>query len=276
MKLDRQLSLLKHKLGKGTKTRYISISSGKGGVGKTLIAINLGEILSENGKKVLIFDGDLGLSNIHLMYGISPTKDLVDLIKGFATIEELPVKVNKNLYFISGGSGFQQLADIPRTQLSSIIMKLHEFAEENFNYVIVDTPPGLNRITIMLASSVDIPLIITTPEPTAIMDAYALIKVINKEEGIDDFYVIVNKADNSAEAKAVVESLELLAMKYTTARINYIGYLHYRKNLIRRIIDQNPIDEAFKEELRESISNLDFEIQEKEGFWSKILKKLGI
>jgi len=276
MKLDQQLSLLKHKVGKETKTKYISISSGKGGVGKTLIAINLGEILSENGKKVLIFDGDLGLSNIHLMYGISPTKDLVDLVKGYATIEELPVKVNKNLYFISGGSGFQQLADIPKTQLSSIIMKLHEFAEENFNYVIIDTPPGIHKTTIMLASSVDIPLIITTPEPTAIMDAYALIKVINKEEGIDDFYVIVNKADNSAEAKAVVESLELLAMKYTTARINYIGYLHYRKNLIRRIIDQNPIDKAFKEELRESISNLDFEVQEREGFWSKILKKLGI
>ena len=276
MKLDQQLSLLKHKVGKGAKTKYISISSGKGGVGKTLIAINLGEILSENGKKVLIFDGDLGLSNIHLMYGISPTKDLVDLIKGYATIEELPVKVNKNLYFISGGSGFQQLADIPKTQLSSIIMKLHEFAEENFNYVIIDTPPGIHKTTIMLASSVDIPLIITTPEPTAIMDAYALIKVINKEEGIDDFYVIVNKVDNSAEAKAVVESLELLAMKYTTARINYIGYLHYRKNLIRRIIDQNPIDKAFKDELRESVSNLDFEVQEREGFWSKILKKLGI
>lgn len=276
MKLDHQLNLLKHKVGKGAKTKYISISSGKGGVGKTLIAINLGEILSENGKRVLIFDGDLGLSNIHLMYGISPTKDLVDLIKGYATIEELPVKVNKNLYFISGGSGFQQLADIPKTQLSSIIMKLHEFAEENFNYVIIDTPPGIHKTTIMLASSVDIPLIITTPEPTAIMDAYALIKVINKEEGIEDFYVIVNKADNSAEAKAVVESLELLAIKYTTARINYIGYIHYRKNLIRKIIDQNPVDKAFKEELRESILNLDFEVQEREGFWSKILKKLGI
>lgn len=276
MKLDHQLNLLKHKVGKGAKTKYISISGGKGGVGKTLIAINLGEILSENGKRVLIFDGDLGLSNIHLMYGISPTKDLVDLIKGYATIEELPVKVNKNLYFISGGSGFQQLADIPKTQLSSIIMKLHEFAEENFNYVIIDTPPGIHKTTIMLASSVDIPLIITTPEPTAIMDAYALIKVINKEEGIEDFYVIVNKADNSAEAKAVVESLELLAIKYTTARINYIGYIHYRKNLIRKIIDQNPVDKAFKEELRESILNLDFEVQERKGFWSKILKKLGI
>ncbi|HID65493.1 MAG TPA: MinD/ParA family protein, partial [Aquificaceae bacterium] len=149
-------------------------------------------------------------------------------------------------------------------------------AEENFNYVIIDTPPGIHKTTIMLASSVDIPLIITTPEPTAIMDAYALIKVINKEEGIEDFYVIVNKADNSAEAKAVVESLELLAIKYTTARINYIGYIHYRKNLIRKIIDQNPVDKAFKEELRESVSNLDFEVQERKGFWSKILKKLGI
>ncbi|GAB6065196.1 MinD/ParA family protein [Aquifex pyrophilus] len=276
MKLNQQLNLLKVKEGKDKKTRYISVSSGKGGVGKTLVVINLGEILSEEGKRVLIFDGDLGLSNIHLMYGITPSKDLSDMLKGFASIEELPVKVNENLYFISGGSGFQSLADMPKTQLSTIINKLHSFAEENFHYVILDTPPGIHRTTLMLASCADIPIILTTPEPTAIMDAYALIKVLNKEEGVEDFYLIVNKADNEAEARNVTESIEILTSKYTTAKVHYIGFLHYRKNLIRRVIDQNPVDKGFKEELREVVSNIDLATKPRESFWGKILKKLGV
>jgi len=276
MKLDQQLNLLKHMLGKSKGTRYISVSSGKGGVGKTLVSINIGEILSERGKKVLIFDGDLGLSNVHLMYGIAPTKDLSDLVKGFATIEELPVKVNEHLYFISGGSGFQELADLPKERLSTIVQKLYEYAEDNFDYVIIDTPPGIHRTTILLTSCADIPIILTTPEPTALMDAYALIKVINREEGLQNFYVIINKADSYAEAKAVAESLSLMVMKYTDARINFIGFIHYRKNLIRRVVDQKPVDKTFKEELREALINLDLEVNGKEGFWSKILKKLGV
>ncbi|NPA32032.1 MAG: MinD/ParA family protein [Aquificae bacterium] len=276
MKTDQQLSLLSLREGRDLKTTYISISSGKGGVGKTLVAINLGEILSESGKRVLIFDGDLGLSNVHLMYGISPSKDLSDFIRGFATIDELPVEVSKNLFFISGGSGFQSLADLPKTQLTNLLLKLHEFAEENFHYVIIDTPPGIHKTTVLLASSANIPIVITTPEPTAIMDAYALIKVINKQEGVRDFYVIVNKADNSAEARTVAESLELLAVRYTSARLNYIGYVRYRKNLIRRVIDQSPVDRGFKEELREAVSNLNLDVRAREGFWSKILKKLGV
>ncbi len=276
MKLNQQLNLLKVREGKDKKTKYISVSSGKGGVGKTLLVINLGEILSEEGKKVLIFDGDLGLSNIHLMYGITPSKDLSDMLKGFAGIEELPVKVNENLYFISGGSGFQQLADMPKSQLSTVINKLHSFAEENFHYVILDTPPGIHRTTLMLASCADIPIILTTPEPTAIMDAYALIKVLNREEGVEDFYLIVNKADNEAEAKSVMESIEILASRYTSARVHYIGFLHYRKNLIRKVIDQNPVDRGFKEELREALSNIDLVSRGREGFWGKILKKLGV
>ncbi len=276
MKLNQQLSLLKHRLGKDTVTRYISVASGKGGVGKTLISINLGEILSETGKRVLIFDGDLGLSNVHLMYGISPTKDLSDLLGGFATIEELPVKVKENLYFISGGSGFQQLADLPKPQLVTIIRKLQEYAEENYDYVIIDTPPGIHRTTVTFVSSSDIPLVVSTPEPTSLADAYALIKVVNRESGMREFYLLVNKVDNEQEARIVFESIQLLTVKYTTAVVRYIGSIKYRKNLIRRVIDQNPVDRGFKQELRKAVANIEVDLEATESFWSKILKKFGI
>lgn len=275
MRSDIQLNLMEHKL-KGSSSRYIGIGSGKGGVGKTLISINVGEILAEQGYRVLIFDGDLGLSNIHLMYGIAPLNDLSDLIKGLATIKELPVKVSENLHFISGGSGFHELADIPKQKLIYIIHTLHEFAEENYDYVVIDTPPGIHKTTLTLLSATDVPIVITTPEPTAIADAYALIKTLNKEEYIKDFYLLVNKADNEGEALAVYESIEILTTKYTTARLSYLGFLKFRKNLIRNVINQNPVDRAFKKELKKALQKIEPSKKEKESFWSKILKKIGV
>ncbi len=275
MRSDTQLDLLEHKL-KGGSVRYIGIGSGKGGVGKTIISINAGEILSEKGYRVLIFDGDLGLSNIHLMYGIAPLKDLSDLIRGLTTIRELPVKVSERLHFISGGSGFQELADLPRHRLLNLIHALHEFAEENYDYVIVDTPPGIHRTTITLLSAVDIPIVVTTPEPTAIADAYALVKVLNREEGVKDFHLLVNKADNEGEALAVYESVQVLAARYTNANVSYLGFLRYRKNLIRNVINQNPVDRGFKKEVGRAIERIEPGKKEKESFWSKILRKIGI
>ena len=275
MRSDTQIDLMEHKL-KGSSVRYIGIGSGKGGVGKTIISINAGEIPAEQGYRVLIFDGDLGLSNIHLMYGIAPLKDLSDLIRGLTTIKELPVKVKERLFFISGGSGFHELADLPKQRLVSIIHALHEFAEENYDYVIVDTPPGLHRTTITLLSAVDVPIIVTTPEPTAIADAYALIKVLNKEEGVNSFHLLINKADNEGEALAVYESVKLLAAKYTEASVNYLGFLKFRKNLIRNVINQNPVDRGFKNELKKAIQKIEPSKRETESFWSKILKKIGI
>ena len=266
---------MEHKL-RGSSVRYIGIGSGKGGVGKTIISINTGEILSEQGYRVLIFDGDLGLSNIHLMYGIAPLKDLSDLIKGLTTIEDLPVKIKEGLYFISGGSGFHELADLPKQKLISIMHTLHEYAEENYDYVIVDTPPGIHNTTTTLLSAVDIPIIVTTPEPTAIADAYALIKVLNKEEEVNNFYLLINKADNEGEALAVYESVNLLTAKYTKASLNYLGSLKFRKNLIRNVINQNPVDKAFKGELKRVIENIEPLKRETESFCSKILKKIGI
>lgn len=266
---------MKHKL-KGSSVRYIGIGSGKGGVGKTIISINAGEILSEQGYRVLIFDGDLGLSNVHLMYGIAPIKDLSDLIRGEATIRELPVKVKDGLYFISGGSGLYELAELPRQRLISIIHALYEFAEENYDYVIVDTPPGIHRTTTTLLSAVDVPIIVTTPEPTAIADAYALIKVLSKEGGVENFHLLVNKADNEGEAIAVYESINLLVRRYTDASVNYLGYLRFRKNLIKNVINQKPVDRAFKSELKRALEQIEPSKRSKESFWSKILRKIGI
>lgn len=117
------LHLLKAE-GKEERTGYMAVASGKGGVGKTLITINIGRILSKKGKKVLIVDGDLGLSNVHIMLGITPAKNLYHFFMGEAPIEEVVVPIEENLAFISSGSGVRELVNLPPAQLKSLIYSL--------------------------------------------------------------------------------------------------------------------------------------------------------
>ncbi len=275
MSLDQQAVALKHKEGQDSKTRYLAVASGKGGVGKTLLSINMGKCLSDGGSKVLIIDADFGLSNIHLMLGLNPEKTLSDFFYGRAEFKDILVKVNDNLYFISSGSGIYELARLPGDQILNLVRRLQELSEDNYDWVIFDTPPGIHEDTLMVTSAVDIPVILTTPEPTAVADAYALIKILNRESGVESFYLLVNKAENYREAEKVYESIQLLAEKFTTAKINFAGSIKYRKNIIRRIINQNPFDSSLMEEVYGVLKNMPLNLKlREESFWQRILTKI--
>ncbi len=275
MSLDQQAVLLKHKEGEGVKTRYMAIASGKGGVGKTLLSINIGKCLSDSGRKVLIIDADFGLSNIHLMLGINPEKNLSDFFYGRAEFKDILVKINDNLCFISSGNGIYELARLPGHQILNLVRRLQELSEDNYDWVIFDTPPGIHEDTLMVTSSVDIPVILTTPEPTAVADAYALIKILNKESDVKSFYLLVNKVEGYREAEKVYESIQLLAEKFTSAKVNFAGSIKYRKNIIRRIINQDPFDRALMDDVYNILKNMPLNVKLKEeSFWQRILSKI--
>ncbi len=275
MSLNQQVIHLKHREGAPIGTKYIAIASGKGGVGKTILSLSVGKCLSETGKKVLIIDGDLGLSNIHLMLGLTPKKNLAHFFFGKASFDEIIVNINENFSFISSGNGIYELAKLPKEQVINLIKRLRELAEDNYSYVIFDTPPGIHDDTIAVVSSADFPLIITTPEPTAVADAYALIKIINKENEIEDFYLVVNKVESDREGNKVYESIKLLTEKYTTAKLNFVGNIKYRKNLIRKIIEQDPFEKGFVDDVYNILSNMDMEvIPRKRSFWESIMSRL--
>ncbi|WP_448588074.1 MinD/ParA family protein [Thermocrinis sp.] len=261
--------------GKDSATGYISVASGKGGVGKTLITINMGRILHSHGKKVLLIDGDLGLSNIHLMLGITPAKNLYHFFSGGASIEELVVPIEDGFDFISSGSGIRELVNMPFGKLKTLIMRLQEFAEGKYDWVIFDTPPGIHSDTIAIVSSSQMPIIITTPEPTAIADAYGLVKVMNSSEGLKEFFLIVNKVSSEYEGKKVYESIRVVCEKYTTAEAKYAGSLRYNPKLIKNIIEQNPFSNDLIKELNQILSRLSLvQKTSKESFWEKLLAKL--
>jgi len=261
--------------GKERATGYISVASGKGGVGKTLITINIGKILHSHRKKVLLIDGDLGLSNIHLMLGITPQKNLYHFFSGSATIEEIVVPINEGFDFISSGSGIKELVNMPFGKLKALILRLQEFAEGRYDWVIFDTPPGIHSDTIAIVSSSQIPIIVTTPEPTSIADTYGLAKVLNASEGLKEFFLLVNKVSDEYEGRKVYESLKVVCEKYTTIKPKYVGSLKYYPNMIRNIIGQNPFNNNLTKELTKILNRLSLlPAVSKENFWERLLAKL--
>ncbi len=275
MNLNQQAIHLKHREGASESTRYIAIASGKGGVGKTVLSLSVGKCLADSGKKTLIIDADFGLSNVHLMLGITPSKNLVHFFLGEATFEDIVVRVNENLSFVSSGNGIYELVKLPKDQILSLVKRLQELAEDNYSYVIFDTPPGIHDDTLTVVSSVDFPLVVTTPEPTAVADAYALIKIINKENQLEKFYLVVNKVENNHEAIKVYESIKLLTEKYTTATLTFVGSIRYRKNLIRKIIEQDPFEKGFIEDVYNILASMDTEVKPRKlSFWDSLLSRL--
>jgi len=273
--LNQQIAHLMRKEGAPGGTRYLAIGSGKGGVGKTILSLSFGKCLSDMGKRVLVVDGDLGLSNVHLMLGITPQKNLAQFLSGEASFEELIVRVREGFAFISSGNGIYELARLPKEQVVNLVRRLQELAEENYDFVIFDTPPGIHEDTVAIISSVDLPVIVTTPEPTAVADAYALIKIVNREAEVKDFFLVVNKVESDKEGRKVYESVKLLTERYTGAQLNHVGNIRYRKDLIRRIIDQDPFERGFLEDVRSILSNMNLEVAlRRRSFWESIMLRL--
>ncbi len=275
MSLNQQAVHLKHREGAASGTKYIAIASGKGGVGKTILSISIGKCLSDSGKRVLIIDADFGLSNVHLMLGITPKKNLSHFFYGEASFEDTVVQVSDRFSFISSGSGIYELAKLSKDQVLNLVRRLQELAEDNYDYVIFDTPPGIHDDTIAVVSSADFPLIITTPEPTAVADAYALIKIVNKEGQVDTFFLVVNKVESDKEGQKVYESIRLLSERYVSAQIKHVGNIRYRKMLIRKIIEQEPFERGFIGDVYNILSNMELEVKPvKRGFWESIVSRL--
>ena len=159
----------------------IAIASGKGGVGKTTIAVNLALTLTKMGSKVALFDTDFGLANSHIMLGINPKKTIRDLIKNNASINEVIENGPAGLRFISGGSGLIDILNIEKNSIFQVIRALDPL-EKLVNTMIVDTPAGASDNSILFSAAVDRLLIVLVGEPTSFLDAYTFIKAANIEK----------------------------------------------------------------------------------------------
>lgn len=223
--------------------RVITITSGKGGVGKSSMAVNLAIALSRLGKRVVILDADFGLANIEVMLGIRPQYNLADLMFRGKTLADIITPGPENIGFISGGSGIQELTNLTRDQIVYLIQKLVEL-DERADVIIIDTGAGIaDSVLEFVAASTEV-LLIATPEPTSITDAYALLKTLNRKTdfSLQDTVIkmVANRIDTYEEGKELYDKLSLVVSKFLNFKLEYLGALPQDNNVSKAVMRQKP------------------------------------
>lgn len=180
--------------------RVITVTSGKGGVGKTSLSVNLAIQLGRLGKRVIVFDADFGLANIEIMLGIRPKYNLADLMYRGKSIEDIITYGPENIGFISGGSGINELANLTRDQVFSMIHRLGEL-DRIADVIIVDTGAGISDTVLEFVAASEEVLLVATPEPTSITDAYALLKTLNKKASYRPDKTVVKMVANQVRGR---------------------------------------------------------------------------
>ncbi|MEA4849758.1 MAG: MinD/ParA family protein [Clostridiaceae bacterium] len=211
-------------LTENPRSRVIAITSGKGGVGKTNFTVNLAIKFAQMGLRVVIIDADLGLANVDVVMGKMSKYNLSDVINSSKDILEILEEGYDGVKFVSGGSGVQELVRLNRTQLVDLLMKLGRLDEEA-DVVLIDTGAGLSENVISFVHAAQEVILVTTPEPTSITDAYALIKTITHRDKAKNIKVVVNRADNAVEAYNILDKLNIVTQKFLGVKLQKLGYI---------------------------------------------------
>lgn len=224
--------------------KTIAIASGKGGVGKTNIIANLGITLKKLGKEVLIFDADLGLSNIDVLLSLAPKYSIEHLISGEKSLKEIIIQGPSGIKVLSAGNGIQELTNLNEFQRLRILEEFEDY-NENIDIMLIDTSAGISENVSFFCSAVQDIIILTTPEPTSITDAYALIKVLHSKYKEENFSLVVNLVKNEDEAKLVYKQLSVVTEKFLDVELSYLGFVRYDENVKRSVKEQSAFVELY-------------------------------
>jgi flagellar biosynthesis protein FlhG len=217
--------------------RIIAVSSGKGGVGKTNFVANLALYFAGMNKKVLIMDADLGLSNIDVLLGITPRYNLKHVLNGSKSMKEIIAEGPMGIQIIPASSGVRQLTRLTDTQRLKLLSELDQF-EIPVDIFLIDTGAGISDNVLFFCSSAQETIVVVTPEPTSIADAYALIKVLSRDFGDKYFRILVNTARSDKEAFETFRKIALVTDRFLSLSIDYLGYLPYEPTVKDAIIAQ--------------------------------------
>lgn len=224
--------------------RVITVTSGKGGVGKSSISVNLAIELARMGKRVLIMDVDFGLANIEVMLGIRPEYNLADMMFRGKSLADIVIKGPEGIGFISGGSGIHELTSLTREQIVNLTMRLVEL-DEMADIVIIDTGAGIADAVLEFVSASTEVLLVATPEPTSITDAYALLKTLYRKSEFSAentrIKVIANRVTAQNEGRELFEKINLVVKKFLKFGVEYLGDIPQDEQVSKAIIRQKPV-----------------------------------
>ncbi len=225
--------------------RVISVTSGKGGVGKTNIVTNLAYALAKMGTKVLVLDADLNLANVDILLGLTPRFNLHHVFTGEKSLAEIVVKGPGGLYILPASSGIMELSDLTEQQRLYFLGEMQTLHNQ-FDILLIDTAAGINNNVVYFNLAAQERIVILTPEPTALTDAYALIKVLSSRHDVKKFRLLVNLARSEKEALEVFRKLSLVADRFLeTLSLDYLGYIPYDSKLQQAVRAQRLVSDLY-------------------------------
>jgi flagellar biosynthesis protein FlhG len=225
-------------------TKVITVTSGKGGVGKSNFTLNFALILQSYGYKVLIFDADIGFSNIDVLMGITPPYNLHHMLKREKTIWEIINTGHNNLQFIGGGSGFQDLIRLSESEIEYFVQQVNQL-NGHVDFIIFDTGAGLSKETLRFIVAANETIVLTTPEPTSVMDAYSIIKMVRAMNYKIKFQLVVNRVSDSKEGKQTADKISMVCQRFLNIELPVLGYVPDDTNVTKAVKKQIPFSIEF-------------------------------
>jgi len=228
--------------------RVIAVTSGKGGVGKSNVSINLAIQFVKMGKRVIILDADFGLANIEVMFGVIPRYNLSDIMFKGKEMKEIITKGPLDIGFISGGSGIAKLVNLDREQIKRLVNKMSEL-ETMCDIIIIDTGAGISDSVMEFLVASPETIVVTTPEPTSITDSYALLKSLSMHPLFDanqtKIKMIANRVESEKEGEILYEKLDLVLSRFLDLKVEYLGLIPQDNSVTKAVMKQSPVSITF-------------------------------
>lgn len=241
-------NIVKQQNKKQRSARVITVTSGKGGVGKSNVSVNLAIQMSRLGKRAVILDADFGLANIEVMLGTRPQYNLADMMFRGKDVKDIICTGPEDIGFISGGSGLREMTNLNKDQILSLVRTMYEL-DHYADVVIIDTGAGISDTVIELVASSSEVLLVATPEPTSITDAYALLKTLHRHDGFEagstSIKMIGNRIQSYEEGKELYLKLNTVVNKFLGMEMEYLGAIPYDEYLPRAVMQQQPVSLAY-------------------------------
>ena len=266
----------------GFMSRTITIASGKGGVGKTNIALNLALHLATYGHRVCLFDADLGLGNVNILLGLQPEYDLSDLILDGRDLKDIIIKVQNGFDILPGSSGLEEMANLAPDRRKALIESLSEI--DRYDLLLFDTSAGISRNVISFCLASSEVLLVITPEPTSLTDSFALLKILTLNGFTGEAKVVVNQCRNSDVAALVYRKFKTAAMKHLNMDVSTLGAIYQDPKVMEAVRQQRPFlslypDSSASKCIRQIGDYLMGTERPKEddveGFWSRCFQVIG-
>ncbi|KAA0876676.1 MinD/ParA family protein [Nitrincola tapanii] len=224
--------------------KVIAVTGGKGGVGKTNVSVNLSVALSEMGRRVVLMDADLGLANVDVLLGLRAKRTLADVLEGRCSLQEVLVQAAEKMWIVPASSGTQEMTALSEHQHAELIHAFNDIADM-MDVLVVDTAAGISNSVVSFVRAAQEVLVVVCDEPTSITDAYALIKLLNRDYRVNRFRVLANMVHSDQEGRNMFSKLLTVTDRFLDVTLQYVGSIPYDESVRKAVQKQTVVLKAF-------------------------------